>query len=184
MKIIKKNFKSKLHLACANDDLRPSLNYIYFDKEYLYCTNAYIVIKQKISLHDFSQEEIDLLDGKLIHKNVFKDILRYKFVIATNDGFLVNIDSENKILFKFSEFNDENKFIDNIKNVFNEKQDGELNEIGFNSTYLNTISNAFVGNYKSVVLKFSQENKGILVRLNDSSKEEQMAILMPIMISK
>lgn len=99
---MKRNFKSKPHLLCASDELRPAMSYIYFDKEYLYCTNASVLIKQKIELHKFEPHEIAFLDGKLLHKNVFKELLRYNFVEITAEGFLAVVNKENKMLFKFS----------------------------------------------------------------------------------
>lgn len=182
-KTMKRNFKSKPHLLCPSDELRPAISYIYFDKEYLYCTDALALLKQKIELHKFEPHEIAFLDGKLLHKNVFKELLRYNFVEITEEGFLAKVSNENKVLFKFSEFNDLS-LLQRMKDVLNEHEKKPLTEIGLNPELLNNIAQAFVCDIKNVKLEFNQKYKGILVTSTDSDySADQVAILMPISIT-
>lgn len=180
---MKRNFKSKPHLICASDEIRPAMSYIYFDKEYLYCTDAHALLKQKIELHKFKPYEIAFLDGKLLHKNVFKELLRYNFVEITAEGFLAKVNNENKVLFKFSEYNDLS-LLQRMKDVLNEHKKNPLTEIALNPELLNNIARAFVCDINNVKLQFNQKHKGILVTSNDSDySDEQVAILMPVSIT-
>ena len=63
------NKKCKLHLACSKKDLyRPIMNHIYFDKGSAIATNGHILAMLNIKeCSDFTDEEIEKLDGKLIH---------------------------------------------------------------------------------------------------------------------
>ena len=87
-KAVKENFKSKLNLACSNDDLRPVMQYIIFRNGYVVCTNAYILVKQHLSLHGFTDEEISQMNGKAVHKDTFKEILRYDQVKVISGQFV------------------------------------------------------------------------------------------------
>lgn len=185
-KTVKRNFKTKLHLICANNDLRPSMSYIYFEKEFLYCTDAHVMIKQKIDLHGFDEEEIKFMDGKMIHKDSFKELLKHKLVKVTKQGFEAIIDTENSILFKFSKREDD--FLNKIKSVLNDFEGQELEEIGINYKFLSKLSDCFINPMAtngSICLQFQAANKAIRVSPNDSfPTEEQFGILMPVMINK
>lgn len=49
MKDDKKNFnkKVKMHLACADDELRPALACIYFKNDFAYASDGHILVRNK-----------------------------------------------------------------------------------------------------------------------------------------
>jgi len=185
-KTVKRNFKTKLHLICANDDLRPSMSYIYFEKGFLYCTDAHIMIKQKIDLHGFDEDEIKFMEGKMIHRESFKELLKHKYVKVTKEGFEAIIDSENSILFKFSTRQDD--FVAKMQKTLTEFKWEKIDEIGFNYKFLSRLSDCFINpmaNHGSICLQFQAANRAIRVVPNDSlAVEDQFGILMPVIINK
>lgn len=92
MKKIRHNFNKgiKLHLACANanDFLRPVMNCIYFKDGYAIASNGKILIKACLNeICNFSEEEKELLDGKLISAKNFKEIIKHTIIEIEEDGF-------------------------------------------------------------------------------------------------
>ena len=82
MKKIRHNFNKgiKLHLACAND-LRPVMNCIYFKDGYAIASNGMILIKACLNeICNFSGEEKELLEGKLISAKNFKEIIKHTII--------------------------------------------------------------------------------------------------------
>lgn len=62
---------SKLNLITSSDDFRPALQYVVINNGYFVATNAHLLVKQHLSLHGFTDEEIGYLNGKAIHKELF-----------------------------------------------------------------------------------------------------------------
>ena len=90
MKKIRHNFNKgiKLHLACENNLLRPVMNCIYFKYGYAIASNGMILIKACLNeICNFSEEEKELLEGKLISTNNFKEIIKHTIIEIEEDGF-------------------------------------------------------------------------------------------------
>lgn len=90
MKKIRHNFNKgiKLHLACANDLIRPVMNCIYFKDGYAIASNGKILIKACLNeICNFREEEKELLDGKLISAKNFKEIIKHNIIEIEEDGF-------------------------------------------------------------------------------------------------
>lgn len=87
MKQKKHNFNSPMHLACSNDMIRPTLQYVNFEDGYIWATNAHIMARQSLKkVHGFDETEIQLLEGKRIHSSVFKLILQFDKIKIDFDG--------------------------------------------------------------------------------------------------
>ena len=89
-KKIRHNFNKgiKLHLACANDLIRPVMNCIYFKDGYAIASNGMILIKACLNeICNFREEEKELLDGKLISAKNFKEIIKHNIIEIEEDGF-------------------------------------------------------------------------------------------------
>lgn len=75
-----------LHLACANDDLRPNMFLIEIKNGIASATNGSIVIKTELSQTSLlTPEEIEILNDKYIHKEVWKEIYKCEF-LEFDDG--------------------------------------------------------------------------------------------------
>ena len=93
------NGNARLYNICAVDTLREAINHIYFDKGNAVCSDGHIMAVFKISeISNLSEEQIKLLEGKFIHHNAFREMLKYNeiviesdFITAKGNGFDVKI---------------------------------------------------------------------------------------------
>src|SRR5690606_15777727 len=178
----------KLHLLCSNDDLRPLLNFLYFKDGYVYATNAHICIRQKLFLHEFSEEEAQIIDGCLLHKSTFAEILRYNIVTITENGFEC-LKGDVKATFHFIKTSDNDlgqypnveavlkEPIESIKN-----KDFMVKTIGMNLNYIDLINKAMIRDINSFQFYFSTQNRAILIKSSSEPIENQIALLMPTQV--
>ena len=83
------NFNKQLHmhLACANDDLRVVMEYIYFQDGFSYASDAHVLVKNDLSIcSSIPIEQIEILNGKLLHKDAYKEILKYDVIDISEEG--------------------------------------------------------------------------------------------------
>ena len=171
-------FKSKLHLICSSDGLRPALQHIYFKDGYSFCTDAHILVKQRLSIHGFLSEEIEFANGNHIHKDVFKALHNHKKIKIVEEGFEVEIE-KSTILYRFSTMEVKPP---NYESAI-PKEAEKVSSISFNLKFMNKIQKVFILEANGgVVLDFYGSNKGTIITANGGKKEDQMAIIMPIMI--
>lgn len=181
-----KNFKTKLHLICGDYDFRPMLGYVHFKDDYLYATDAHILIRQHLSVHDFEPDEIALLNGKFIHRSLFQEILKYNFLNILPDGFQ-GINDHYKIKFNVDQpdasYPDAHKVLEGaLNNIKSDKS--SINHIGLNPSFLKRLTNAFVyNNEQNVELLFTGPTSPIVVKPVGYKITEQVGIIMPISLS-
>lgn len=94
MKTPFKNFDKSysLYLACGlKNTLKISMHYIMFSNGYAYATDSYILVKARLTdISDFDEQDLALLDGKFIHANNFKKIVKSKGeVLITSEAIVV-----------------------------------------------------------------------------------------------
>jgi hypothetical protein len=80
------NKNAKLHEICAIDELRESMEYVYFDEGNAVCSEGHIMAIFKISeISTIGEEQIKLLEGKFIHRSAFKEMLKYNEIVVESD---------------------------------------------------------------------------------------------------
>ncbi len=172
-KPIKKNFRKPLDLVCSKDLLRPVMNHIYFDDGKSVCTDAHILLIRDLKLDGFTDEEIQVMNGKLLHKEVFKEIFRYNDVHII-DGKFHCTKGNVKAVFEFSSCTDK---YPNYQAVINKTFD-TVGKIKLNLNYLSILKK--VAENPSLLFNFSGENKAVLATSVDDFNEETI-LLIPIM---
>lgn len=80
------NFKKNLHIICRKNSIIESNEYIHFKDGYLYATNGQALIKQSLKLHEFNENEIELLNGGAVHHNIFKIMKNFYSLDINQDG--------------------------------------------------------------------------------------------------
>lgn len=186
-KKIIKNFQCRVDYACGSDELRPVMENIYFKDGFLYATDAHIGVRHKLDLHGFDPEEIELMDGKMIHKNVFKEVYKHHFVKAEKDGLFC---TTGNIQVKYFWTRTENKF-PNLESVLQEclkKTDEKVANIGLNLHLMSKLKNVFTYSNpygKSCELLFTNQRKGVLCTpASDGFVLDQLGIIMPVVIGE
>lgn len=172
-----KNFKTKISLVCGSDDLRPAFMHLYFKDGYVYATNAHIALKQGLIDHDFTSDEIEILNGKLLHKAAFNEIYRYDNVTVQNDGFLCT-KGHITALISFTPAN-ELKYPD-IDSILPSGALVPVDSIGVNSKLLNLLHSVTLSDTKHHKTQFYGQNKAVLFTPTDKSISETI-LIMPVM---
>lgn len=98
MKTIFKNFDKSypLYLACGLKDIyRTSMHYIMFSNGYAYATDSHILVKARLTdISNFDEQDLALLDGKFIHANSFKKIVKSKGEVSITSEAIVVKETE------------------------------------------------------------------------------------------
>jgi len=169
------NFNTKIHLACGDDKLRPSLNYVYFINGFMYVSDAHILVKQSLKLHDIF--ESDFLNGKSIHKNTYTNILKYQFAIATENGIECSMrGNADVVLFKYSE---NEMTIPDFESVLNFEYKSN-SSIKFNCIKLKRLIDSMYLPEGNIIMTFNGENKAVKITASGVDENLQVALLMPI----
>lgn len=183
-KRIIKNFQSRVDYACGNDDLRPVMSNIYFENGFLYATDAHIAIKQSLRLHQFEDSEIEILNGKMIHRKQFMEIYKHDLIRVEEDGILCR---SNGIKVKYLWSDSDNKFPSVEKVLQDSMESTEIvptNSIFASVSLIAKFKDIFVfDNYgHGCELHFKKDKKAILLTpcYYDNRKADQIGLLMPV----
>lgn len=164
----------QLHHACAKDPMRPALEHIMIKDGYAYATNAHILVKAKLSEFTEREEILELIEGKYIHRDTWKQI--YNKACLVKDEKLFCIDHG-----MFVEFKDVEKF-PNVDAVIPKGELEDVKRICFRHEFFNLLSKALKRTLsEGATLKFHGASRAIVVGSNDGFSES-FGIIMPIML--
>lgn len=177
MKAEKRNFRLKMHLICGTDDLRPIMHHIYFADGFMVSTDAHVLVKAAVQhFSDFDRSEVDILNGKFLHKNTFKKILSCEKVQITEEGIL---DLATKDVYKF---NDPGQKYPNYEAVI-PKQVNPIGRIGVNpATAMKLIKVLCTPDIVNVSMNFNSPNHGICIKAHGENEGALECVLMPVML--
>src|SRR5690606_17642990 len=176
-----KNDRRKLSIACGDNDLQPALQCIYFDEGFAVATDVHLIVKQSLREHGFNEVEIEIMNGRFLHKDTFNEVFRYDYVTVSEEGFNC-IDKKNNVsaLIRFSEM--ESKFT-NWKPLFETDKQKEVDEIGLTGALLKRINDVSLSYIKTYKFQFYGKNRGIKIIPTDLTELDECTILMPVMIN-
>lgn len=76
-----------MHLACPTNDSRPNMQYIYFKDGFAYASNSRMLVRNELSAcSTIDEQQLQILDGKLLHYSHYKDILKYDVIEISEEG--------------------------------------------------------------------------------------------------
>lgn len=178
-----KNFKSKIHIACGSDKHRPVFGYVFFNKGRAIATDAMMLAVQCLkTVHELDDSDISKLEGKFIHKSIFKSILETDYIEIKETG-ITCFKHNNKSFFEYDEIPDRQLDIDRVLNF----KPFEINGIVLNAKLIKRASEILFskGESPDLCLDFSGENRIIKVyRHNDDNQDKNFVGIMPIMRTK
>lgn len=171
------NKNAKLHEICAIDELRESMEYVSFDEGNAVCSEGPIMAVFKIAeISTIGQEQIELLEGKFIHRSAFKEMLKYdeifiesEFIIAKGKGFDIRLPLKSDI--KYPDY----KHV--IARISSKK--GSKERIYINSKLLDKLQSC-VGSAGSII-NMAIGEEGMIVNYPE---KESYALIMPRMINE
>ena len=178
MKKIRHNFNKgiKLHLACEPVGIRPVMSCIYFKDGYAIASNGKILIKACLNeICNFSEEEKELLEGKLISAKNFKEIIKHTIIEIEEDGFHAIYDDWD-IKYKFA--TGDMKY-PNYNYIINRFKQGTVEKILIDPHNLELIVDALDVS-KGTRFHFPQSDyEGIKVTFADTDLLYPEAVMMP-----
>lgn len=170
----KRNFKSKLHLACANDPLRPALNHISFQDGKAVCTDSHILVAQDLHLHGFTLDERPHMEGKFLHRDTFKELLRAETIEATAEGFRCSLKGSEYVI----KYTDVDFKFPNWQAVIPREKEA-LTEIGLAPTILAKLKELTLSENGNVVFDFHGNNRAVLIHGVGLTLEQETILIMP-----
>ena len=179
MKDNKNNFDKKvqMHLACAKkNDIHKEMECIYFKDGFAYASDGYILAKNRISeISGLEEHEIAALDGKFLHADFYKDMLKYDNIMIAEDGIECSKDND-KVFFYFSTFDkypDAEKVLQDALNIMTTP----LPQVRFDMKIIQRLNKALFESDKCIAT-FKGTNKPIVF---DSMIEaiSSVGLLMP-----
>lgn len=102
----KNNFDKKvqMHLACSKNELRKEMQCVYFKDGFAYASDGIILVKNRISeISGLEKHEAEALNGKFLHADLYKDMLKYDNIMIAEDGIECS-KGDDKVFFYFSKF--------------------------------------------------------------------------------
>lgn len=159
----KNNFNKqvKIYLACAKrNDLHKEMECIYFKDGFAYASDGIILAKNRISeISGLEEHEITALNGKFLHADFYKDMLKYDNIMIAEDGIECSKDND-KAFFYFSTFDkypDAEKVLQDFLNM----QTTALSQVRFDMKLIQRLNKALFESDKCVAT-FKGTNKPIV----------------------
>lgn len=182
METTRKNFDKniKMNIICSKDKLHPVYSCIHFISGFAYATDGVMLVKNRISeISTFDDSEIEALNGKSIHMDFYRDMLKYDEVLISDEGVECH-KGDNKAFFYFSEFDKKPDFEAVINDAMN-KQTTPLPQVSFDMRKIKDLNSALgVGNQCIVTFK----GVGNAMIVEGIKGENNLGLLMPIYTGK
>lgn len=172
-------FLKPLHLACADDDMRPNFKLIEIKHGIAQATNGHMVVKLELNKTSMlEQDQIDMLDGRYIHMEVWKEIHKCEMIELTDDAISCWKNGIKKT-FEYGEPQGEFFNIETVIRDIKELGEIETRMIAYTPSLIAILAKIFDEN--SMIFSFSGANKGTIVFPSEDSG--MFALLMPQMIN-
>lgn len=179
-----KFLQTDIHLAISKDELRPAMQHVFFKDGFLYATDAHVLIKQYMKLHDFTDEEIKILNLKMIHRESLIQIKKYDLFEVQEEGILCVGNYNQRALFQYADNESVGQYPDCDAVIKDEH--GQVSEVGIKPEFLTKISKCMFG-YKidGVILNFGKKNTdAIFITTSAIDRDRQLGLLSPVMINR
>lgn len=176
----KDNFTTKLHKCCSSDkdELRPFSKAIHFTNGFAYASEGHVLVKTSLEYQRVLNPE--KLNGKSIHKDNFKEILKFEIAECFDDGISCrNTDGQ----IAFYEYYDMsgNKIPDFDKVIPDTSKIKNINTIGIDPSYVDMLTSAMYSDSGVFRLRFTGSESAIIV--DCIGFPGQIGIIMPNVLS-
>ena len=166
-----------LHLACGKDDLRPSLQQVYFKDGYAYASDGHILVKT--SLEYFGFHNVKKLDGKAIHCKQFEQIVKSKVIVIAGDDCIAVKSDNGTATFNYAS---EDIKAPIFENVIPTKETESISNIGINAKVLQTALKCFITDRYDFKFSFYGNLSPILITEDSGDYDDQLILIMPIIL--
>jgi hypothetical protein len=173
--------KGAIHTLCGNDSLRPVMMNVFFDEGKVIATDAHVIMIQDLrKCHNLSDDIINILNGKQLHKDNVAELMKCDFFEFYDDCVVGSVKGKKSKV--KAEFEENPPLYPNYKAIIPGNQDA-LEWYALNPTFLEKIHKAAVKLDKDAVgvkLRFTGQSRGAVVSFRGFTESEQMALIMPM----
>lgn len=156
----------KLNVLCGDDELRPLLSNLMFFGNKVWATDAHLMVRANVQeVSNLPTPCVEMLNGKCIHKDVFKSLLAYDEIIPMENKIQATKYKTNTVHFyNYSKIStDEQSWINNkmkpVMDKFSSLPIAPIENIDYSINEVMKFYEAF-GYYDSVRMEFRQEEIG------------------------
>lgn len=181
----------KLHKACADDLLRPAMQYVAFKDGYAYATNAFVAVKANLrDISALQEEDIQKLNGYAIHKDQYAELLKFSEIEVREGSIVAKGATENAqtifTLTKIVESSSDKRpgaiRFPNVEAIIaRDTERCELGEIGINLKLLNNAAAAMGIAGENIGLQFTGARGKIFIKSDRLA--DVRGIIMPVVIN-
>lgn len=178
------NKSIQMHLACAaNDDFRPEMEHIYFQDGFAYASDAHVLVRNDLSIcSSIPAEQIEILNGKMLHRDAYKEILKYDIIDISEEG--IQCKKGNNTAFFYFNTSSDLKY-PKVKELIYEVTRAStvpVPQVAINPKLLGILSKALYHEHE-IVFTFKGESKGIVCEDN-VTVTNCVGIIMPAMVQR
>ena len=180
METERKNFNknAQMHLACEKNEYKPDFAYVHFKDSFAYAGNGNMLVRNPISeISTFDQQEAAALDGKSLHMDFYKDMLKYDEVLISDEGVECH-KGDDKTFFYFTET--KMPAFEKVLQDALHSSTVNLSGIGFNLVFFQRIIKA-MGGKNETKMTFKGAGKPIIIEPCDDTSTS-IGLLMPILV--
>lgn len=173
----KYNFKGRPDRACSTDELRPAMQYILIDGGFMIATDGHMLVEIPLDISDV-MGDLSLLNGWMIHKNQYVEIIRYDSVQVSGPGELTckkwAMGCSFTAVFKLSQ---EYRFPD-YRAVLNFDPQ-PVSKIGVNAKLLPRLISCFEGIEDLIAFRMEFQKPSSAIHFRSTGEDNSFGLLMP-----
>lgn len=180
----------KLHKACADDLLRPAMQYVAFKNGYAYATNSFVAVKANLrDISALGYEDIQKLNGYAIHKDQYAELLKFSEIEVLDGSIVAKGANQNvQTIFTLTKI-DENSNdkrpgafrFPNVESVIaDDAKKCKLEAFGINLKLLNNLAAAMGVANEKIGLRFTAASGKIFVK--GEYDVDVRGIIMPVLL--
>lgn len=177
-------FVSDLHKAVSTDKLRPALNCIAFVEGYAYATDGSVAIEQSLPSMNFLQEDIELMNGKLLSSKSYQLARQAEKLIVHDDCITAHLKDGSIVDIHWStekNYPDVRGLIERARKK--PKESNNNSYFYFNAKYMNTLLSAMkFDGYAKIDIK--EAASAIIVTDSLYEDDSQVGIIMPVYVEQ
>lgn len=176
----RKNFNKnvQMHLACEKNELRPAFACVHFKDGFAYASDGLVLARNPIGeISTFDEQEAAALDGKSLHMDFYKDMLKYDEVLISEEGVECHKGGD-KAFFYFTET--KMPAFEKVLQDALHSPTANISEIGFNMALFQRLSKA-MGGKNETKMTFKGAGKSIIIEPCDDTSST-VGLLMPILV--
>lgn len=170
----------RMDLACAKDEVRPIMNCVHFKDGHAYASDGHILVKNfLLECTSIPEEQIEKLDGKNLHRESYKELLKYDVIEISDEGIEATKNGEKSFFY----FSNVDGVYPNSEKVLQDALNASpvaMSQVGLNTDYLIKLNKALHG---SNVCKYQFKGEGRPIILQ-GVESASIGIIMPYTFSE